>query len=170
MNQKHSLLFFVATLLLTLAACIGDDVADSRSLIGEGDSLPAFTIELSDGRTLTTADLAGAPTVIVLFTTHCPDCRRELPVLQQLHQLRPQLEIVCIAREQSADEIEKYWQENGLTLVYSPQPDRKVYNLFATESVPRIYIADSRCIVTAAFDDTDMPSLELLLQLTDNQP
>lgn len=88
--------------------------------------------------------------------------------MEQLHRLRPELRIVCIAREENAYEIADYWRENGLTLSYSSQPDRKIYNLFATETVPRTYIADSHCIVTATFDDTTLPTLEQLLQLTES--
>lgn len=162
--KLHNWLIIMLTFMST--SCISDDIAEGSSLIAEGDLLPEFTIIMDDGSTLSTGDLAGAPSLVMLFTTKCPDCRRELPVVEQLHRLRPELRIVCIAREESADNIESYWRENGLTLPYSPQPDRKIYNLFATETVPRIYIADSHCTVTAAFGDTDMPTLEQLLQLT----
>ena len=160
--------WFTIAMATILVSCIKDDVADSSSLISEGDHLPKFTIIMNDGIFLSTGELAGAPSVIMLFTTKCPDCRRELPVMEQLHRLRPELRIVCIAREENAYEIADYWRENGLTLSYSPQPDRKIYNLFATETVPRTYIADSHCIVTATFDDTSLPTLEQLLQLTES--
>ena len=63
----------------------------------------------------------------------------------------------------TASEIETYWRDNHLTLPYSAQTDRRVYSLFASSGVPRIYTVDSRLTVTAVFDDSSIPTLEQLV-------
>lgn len=70
---------------------------------------------------------------------------------------------MCISRSQKKEEIEHYWQAHEFTMPYSPQPDRKVYELFATERIPRIYLINSQGIITTLWDDTNAPTLNDLL-------
>lgn len=151
--------------VVALWSCVNDDVDDARTIVGVGDRLPDFSVEMSDGSTVTAASLRGGCSVVVLFTTRCPDCRAVLPVVQAFHEARPDVAVVCIAREEDAARIAAYWQSNALTLPYSPQTDRSVYRLFATEGVPRIYVSDADLTVVAAFDDERPPTLDQLLEL-----
>lgn len=137
-------------LLLAPAACITDE-PEMRSVVEVGDRLPDFSVVLNDGSILTTAMLRGSESMIVFFTTTCGDCRRELPRINAYAADHPGLRVVCIARSQSAAEIEAFWQEENLSLPYSPQPDAKVYNLFAKAGVPRVYCADSDLRITAIY-------------------
>ncbi|MBQ7691331.1 MAG: TlpA family protein disulfide reductase [Muribaculaceae bacterium] len=133
--------------------------------VGVGDRLPAFAVTLGDGTVVSDQTLLGAPAMIVFFNTTCPDCRRELPVVEQFYRRHGQhCRVVAIAREQLRDDIAAYWAANSLTLPYSPQPDRAVFNLFATERIPRIYQVNSQGIITAAYDDTHLPTLDELEQ------
>ena len=63
-----------------------------------------------------------------------------------------------ISREQDKDEIQTYWQENNLTLPYSPQTSRETYSLFAQSRIPRIYISDKDCIIREIFTDDQLPT------------
>lgn len=151
--------------VLLLCSCVNDDVSDPVSLIRVGDLLPQFSVDMSDGRTVTSEDLRGSRSLIVFFNTVCADCRQELPVIEGFHRMIPSVEVVCIARDEKACDIERYWRENGLTLPYSPQPDRRIYNLFASEGIPRLYAVDTDLRVIAVFNDRDVPSSETLFNL-----
>lgn len=131
------------------AACVGED--EPRSVVEVGDCLPEFSVVLNDGSTLTTDMLRGGESMIVFFTTTCGDCRRELPRINAYAEAHPSVRVVCIARSESAVEIESFWQANGLSLAYSPQPDAAIYNLFATAGVPRVYCADAALRITAIY-------------------
>lgn len=155
--------------IMAFAACVNDDKpAEAVSLVAVGDRLPEFEVVMNDGRRVDTRSLAGAPSMIVFFNTTCSDCRHELPVIQAVHEQMPSLAIVCIARAQSADDIAAYWSQNGLTLPYSAQDTRDVYNIFATGVIPRIYVSDSSLTVRAIFDDTDMPTADRLIKLVES--
>lgn len=138
----------MSMLLLGLAACINDE-PELRSLIKEGDRLPDFSIVMDDGETLTTQMLRGSESLVVLFTTWCPDCRRELPQVQAWADAHPEVRVVCISRSEKAEDIEELWREEKLTLPWSAQPDATVYSLFATGGVPRLYLAGPDLIVTS---------------------
>ena len=46
---------------------------------------------------------------------------------------------------------------------YSAQPDRKVYSLFASSIIPRIYAVDENLTIMDAFTDKGMPTETILL-------
>lgn len=132
-----------------VVGCVNDEPARSR--VEVGDRLPQFSVVMNSGEVLSTEMLRGSESMIVLFSTTCEDCRRELPRINAYAAAHPEVKVVCIARSQTEAEIEPFWQSEGLTLPYSPQPDATVYHLFATSGIPRIYCADSRLCVTAVY-------------------
>ena len=149
------------------ASCVSEGEPDNTGLKA-GDTLPDFTVALNDGRVVSTSSLRGKRVLIELFNTGCPDCRESLPEINSLYESfkdDPDVKIFAIARAQEAPELALYWEENGLSLPYSPQPDRTVYDLFASSGIPRIYIADAAGIIIAAFGPEDRPSLSLLTSL-----
>ena len=72
------------------------------------------------------------------------------------------LKIYCISREEPADEVAAYWQENGLTIPYSPQSGREVYNLFSERGIPRIYVSDKHLVVYSVYSDNPIAAFEQL--------
>lgn len=144
--------------------CVTDD-NDGGYALGVGDPLPEFTVTMKDGSTVNSADLAGSVSVISFFHTSCPDCQEEFPILQEAYERSADtgVRFICIAREQEDPEIEEYWTANGLTLPYSPQPDRRIYSLFASSIIPRTYVVSPDLVITAAFSAENMPTVEDLM-------
>ena len=178
--MRKFLLWFLAALLMTACGgCSaiddkvdGDEVTDADSLV-VGDQLPAFEVTMNDGSVVRTADLKGQPSVVVLFSVDCPDCRHELPEVQKLWDRSRQgeltgngkpLPIVLIARKNLTEDIEPFWKFAEFTMPYSPQPDRKVYSRFAPSRIPRIYISDASATIRVAYADTGMPTAETLAE------
>lgn len=155
-------------LLLTgLTSCIRDGVSkNGKDIVKPGDKLPYFEIAIADGIEVTTNDMEGKVSVIVFFHTSCNDCRLELPVLQKVYEKfieTDDLVFLAISREEGEEEVYDYWKENGLTIPFSARTDRKVYELFSTKGIPRIYIADRNTVVHYVHSDVDMPSYEELV-------
>lgn len=153
---------------------MSNEDAESTSELKVGDVVSSFSVKVTlpdaeDWRFSNEGDYLfdtrknkGHQSIIVFFHTTCPDCQKELPVLQELYSIIKKdsaREMVCIARAQEASDIRAYWQENGLTLPYAPQSDRSIYSLFASIGIPRIYITDPQGVVTHVFKDTDSPTL-----------
>lgn len=154
----------VFLLIVLLSGCIKDRQETGAGL-RPGDKLPEFSASCSDGTTVNVPkDLAGKVSCIVLFNTSCPDCREELPVIQELHDLCPEVSILLVSREEEASTIEEFWREAGLSMPYSAQKDRKIYNLFATSLIPRTYIADKSGTIRYVHTDNPVPSLDTLLE------
>lgn len=161
-NIFYGLLMILA---FTTTGCIAENEPEGPSLT-VGDNLPQFSVVMNDGQEITTSTLKGKVPIIVFFNTGCPDCQKELPVIQKLweqYKNDPIVKIIPIAREESQDKIQKYWEANNLTLPFSPQENRAIYNLFAPSVIPRIYIANKKGIIIATYDDSDLPSLSSLI-------
>ena len=144
----------MALLALSCNAVNDDDNSEVKEYVKVGDRVPVFSVDVvdSEGRTsvFSTARLTGE-TVIVLFNTSCGDCRRELLQLNAYylaHRHDKGFQMVAIAREESAESIAAYWQAQGFEIPYSPQPDRRIYNLFASSIIPRVYYCTADGIVT----------------------
>lgn len=151
---------FILLLLLTVVGCssvVHDNEDEVKEYVKVGDRLPLFSVETvrADGKTATfsTETLTGE-TVIVLFSTSCSDCQRDLPLLNNYyleHRDDPGFQMVAISRAEGAESVAAYWQANGLSIPYSAQPDRRIYNLFASSIIPRIYFCNAAGIVTKMY-------------------
>lgn len=162
--RKYLAKFLLPGLLLASTGCVEEDQPANIGIEG-GDRLPSFSITMENGEIVTDRTLHGKVGVIEFFNTGCSDCRRMFPVMQELYdEFRDNgdVEIVAIAREENKESIAAYWEEHDLTIPYSPQPDRTVYNLFATVGIPRIYISDTSGTVRYVLTDTDEPDIAVL--------
>ena len=126
--------------------------SDETSLIRVGDRLPSFSVDVitSDGTGVFSTERLTGRTVIVFFHTGCSDCQRELPELNDYylrHRSEPGFQIVAIAREEQQESIAAFWQAHQLSIPYSPQSDRHIFNLFATQTIPRVYICSPEGVV-----------------------
>ena len=148
-----------------LASCINEEMPENKGIEG-GDPLPSFSIVLNDGTTVATSTLRGKVSVIEFFNTGCGDCREFFPTFQALYEEfsgNPDVMVFSIAREEDEASISAYWEAHSLTVPFSPQTDRSVYNLFATVGIPCVYISDPEGVVRYVFTDADHPSLTDLI-------
>lgn len=154
--MKGLLTAALAAALLCAAACT-KHVPGTRP--GVGDPLPEFALTLSDGTVLTAAHLKETRVMLTFFHTECPDCRRELPVVDEFKRRHPEREVYAVSRGEGRESVAAYWLANGLSLPYSPQDDRRIYDMFADSGIPYTVVSRSGTI-TAVFTDKDMPTVE----------
>lgn len=143
------LMMFVSILV---SGCFREDDAE---IVQAGDRIPAFSVVLNDGSTYDSTQRDGRGAVIVFFATWCGDCQRELPVLDSLYRAGrfEDQHVVCIGREEPAETVAAFWEIHSLSLPYSPQTDRRIFNLFANSGVPRIYnVSADGTILSVSFD------------------
>lgn len=152
---RTAVMLLCAALMLT--ACVHEDEPDIRSVIADGDPLPRFEVDLSDGTHFSSESPGENGSLILFFTTGCPDCQRVLPLIQQTSLMSPLTRIVAISRAEGEEAVAAYWRENSLTLPYSAQKSADIYRLFATAGIPRVYIADREGRVVAQYYDREIP-------------
>lgn len=149
--------------VISLSSCIMEDVY-AEDVINIGDKLPDFTVSMNNGSVMSGASLRDSVSVVMFFHTGCPDCRQTLPYMQQLYEeyAKQGVLFMLVSRAEEEPSIDLFWEENNLTMPYSAQPDRKVYELFARRRVPRIYISGRGGTVRYIFTDNPLPSYDAL--------
>jgi peroxiredoxin len=114
--------------------------ADSTALVRIGQVPPDFTVTTLEGRNFNPARAKGSVVLLNFFATWCTACKMELPDLQK-NVWEPfkksGLVVLCIGREHSSEELEKFSRESGYTLDFAPDPKREIFKLFATKNIPR---------------------------------
>lgn len=153
------MVFYVVWTLM-LAGCVKErwNGAD----LAVGDILPDFEVVMNDGSVMTDEMLEGSVSVVMFFHTSCPDCRQVLPIMQQIYDdyVEKGVVFVPVSRNEGKNEIMAYWNENGLKMPFSAQNDRRVYELFASERIPRIYMNDKDGIIRYIHTDDPVPSYD----------
>ena len=91
--MKHYGSSYIAHLLMMLVvfmqtSCLNDDDQNSASvnLVNVGDVVPEFMLIGANGETISSSSLGGQVYLLNFFDTTCPDCQKELPVLQRIYR------------------------------------------------------------------------------------
>ncbi|MBR2359188.1 MAG: TlpA family protein disulfide reductase [Bacteroidaceae bacterium] len=162
--HTRTVLWMLVIFLMIPCGCINEEHDDAVEVVRIGDKLPDFMALMNDSTTVTGEKLRESVSVVMFFHTSCPDCQQTLPHIQQLYnKYAPQgVAFTLISRGEEDASIAAYWESNGLTLPYSPQTDWHVYELFAKQRIPRIYISNPKGVVQYIFTDNPAPSYKEL--------
>ena len=130
--------------LFLLPACV-NETPDGADPVTVGMRVPRFEVTTLDGDVFSTrGDLTGEM-MIIFFNTECPDCERELPLVQQYYDRTLTIpadrrtRLICISREENARSVSDYWHQHDFTMPVAACDDRAVYSLFAISGIPRVY-------------------------------
>lgn len=105
----------VAAVLATGATLVAGNLA-LLWIARPAQPLPELSLRSLDGAAVSLAGFNGRPTVLNLWATWCPPCRREMPVLQQAQHVHPNVNFVFVNQGEAAQTITHYLQRQGLEL------------------------------------------------------
>lgn len=135
-----------------------DDV-EATTLVKVGEMAPDFSVEMLDGRTIKLSELRGKVVMVCFWATWCPPCRQEMAHLQEGvidHFAGKDLVVLPISRGEKRDVVEKFINHNGYTFGVGLDPERAIYDMYASNYVPRTFIVDKSGKVTyrvAGYDE-----------------
>ncbi len=131
----------------------GQTPVDPTTLVQVGAKLPAFTVQTMDGRTIDSAALRGKVVLINFWATWCPPCRKEMPFLQkdvfEAFQGKDFV-MVAISRGETEAKVREFLAAHRYTFPMALDPGKRVFNLFATQNIPRNFVVDKEGIVRSA--------------------
>lgn len=120
------------------------DEADDTNKVRVGNPAPDFTCTTLSGEEFSLSKQKGKVVLINFFATWCGPCRQELPHLQkeiaEKYKDRGDFKLIVIAREQTAEELKKFNQQNDVSVPMAPDPKREIYAKYADKYIPRNYI------------------------------
>ncbi len=136
-------LLLICSLILSTTALFAQD---EFTLVKQGEKAPDFSFETAPGKTVKLSELKGKVVWINFFATWCPPCRKELPHLQKevfdKYKDNKDFVLTILGREHSWDEINKFKAEQNFSMPFSPDPERKVFSIYAKQNIPRNFIID----------------------------
>lgn len=130
----------ISTTLVTFA-----QQKDEDTVLKTGDMIPDFKTKMFDGEMLDIKSLRGKVVLINFWATWCPSCIQELAVVQKelIDRFKGKdFVFLPISREDSYEKIAAFRKEKKHTFPMYMDPDRSIYSLFATKSIPRNYLID----------------------------
>ena len=154
MSLSKFCLIVLATSLMS--ACQTNEVIPSDSGIVDATDKPKYEEFVTAGQALPiqsivdvngeTVDLTATDKrkLVILFATHCSDSNRALKALYQSELvIDDSIEIIAIAREETADTVIAWRDKYGIRTPLATDPDRSVYKMFAAAGIPRFITASA---------------------------
>ncbi len=144
-----------------------EDMGESqqRSVLEVGAAAPDFSLEDTEGGTVSLDSLAGKPVVVAFFAPWCPHCQDEAPRLNEIHaQYGDRVHIVSISatpygkdypadrRHITAGDIEWFQKEYDVTYPLLFDPSLQVASAYQIASFPTTYLLDSDHKVVEVFE------------------
>jgi methylamine dehydrogenase accessory protein MauD len=110
---------------------------------GSGSPAPAFSLPEVDAGQVDLDSYSGRPLLLVFWTTSCPICRHELPLLNRMDpEFRSKgISVVTICLG-GVDETREYLNTKRIALKTLYDQDGKVGRAYRVSGVPRVVLID----------------------------
>ena len=116
--------------------------------VAHGDPLPGFSAPLLDGGALRSADLRGAPHLLIFWTTWCGVCRGEMPMYRALADRYRErgLVVIAVAADRDGDVpalVRAYRDEHRLPFPIALDSGGAVTRSFRVKMYPHLVLVDA---------------------------
>lgn len=143
-----------------------DEVA-ATTLVKVGEMAPDFTVTLFDGKTVTLSELKGKVVLLNFWATWCPPCREELKRVQQdviERYADEQFVFLPISRGEERAAVAAFREQQGYTFPMGLDPERKIYDQYASNYIPRNFLIDKEGRVAMATVGYEPAEFDLLVE------
>ena len=124
---------------------VEDSVQAARTI---GTPAPDFTLTSLDGHSVTLSKLERKPTLINIWATWCPPCRRELPVLQAAYaKHRQDINFITVASWESRETVETFARQQGITFPILLDPQGEIDTLYQIRGIPTSFFVDADGVI-----------------------
>jgi peroxiredoxin len=145
---------------------------DTTTRTKVGDVSPNFSFNITKDKVASLSDYKGKIVVLNFFATWCPPCRLELPRVQkeiwEKYQNNSKFALFAFDREENWNKVSPFKQKNHFTFPMVPDMGRIIFRLYASQSIPRLIVADENGkIIYQSIGYTEKDFSELLALLAD---
>ena len=169
------LLLLITLMMVVFSTIKGQDEGDFDK-VKTGDMMPAFTIVSDNGKTISSEEFRGKVVLITMFATWCSPCQLKLAEIEK--SLWPAFKgqkdfmLLVIGREHSDAELVEYNQTKRFTFPLYPDKERKIFDLFAVQTIPRTYLINREgkiIYMLTGYNPEEFKQLERMIDRAINQ-
>jgi peroxiredoxin len=165
MSKHTSRIFIFIAIALCFVKAVEPD--DRGYIVKVGDVAPNFTLQLIDGKVITTADLKGKVAVLQFTASWCSVCRKEMPHLEKEVWLKfkdKEFILIGIDRDEPLDVVKKFIEEMKVTYPIALDPGADIFALFAhrESGITRNIVLDKTgkiVFLTRLFEEKEFKSM-----------
>ena len=148
------------------------DDLDATTLVKAGMPAPDFTVTMFDGRQLTLSSLRGKVVLLNFWATWCPPCREELArVPQEIieHFRGEEFVFLPISRGETREAVAAFREQMGYTFAMGLDPERAIYDLYASNYIPRNFLINAEGEVVLASVGYEPEEFDALVAQIENE-
>jgi cytochrome c biogenesis protein CcmG/thiol:disulfide interchange protein DsbE len=116
-----------------------------------GKPFPEVSLMDLSGNPVSLSSYKGHPLIVNFWATWCGPCKVEMPLLQLYSQRYPDLRLVGINNDETADTINKFLKANNLQIEVLLDTGGVVANQFQVFGFPTTYFVDADGIMRAIY-------------------
>lgn len=135
-----------ALVLAALMASAGCDAEGPSRAPVVGDLVPDYGALTLGGDSASLSQLGDDVVLLNVWATWCPPCRKEIPVLQALHEAHAErgLRVVGVSVDAAgeAEAVRRFVDSYGVTFDIWLDPSERVSSTFRTSGVPTTLLID----------------------------
>lgn len=137
-------------ILMTLCFCLLVNLPVAANGY-KGDTAADFTIRQLDGSEFHISDFKGKQAVYLIFwATWCPNCKREIPKLKQIHaNYSDDIKVLAIntSINDSIKKVKRYMNKHNLTYPVAYDTQSKITKLYAVMGTPTQLVIDINGVI-----------------------
>jgi cytochrome c biogenesis protein CcmG/thiol:disulfide interchange protein DsbE len=137
--------------------------------VQEGQPAPDFSLTRINGQTVRLSDYRGKIVLVNFFTTWCPPCQQEAPILESFQErYRGKVTVIMIDRQESPATVAAFVRKYGLTTVVVLDPgDREAKPYGITGQPETFFINPQGILVEHQIGPVDDSLLENVIRQMD---
>lgn len=143
-----------------------EDETEATTIAKAGTVAPDFTVTMFDGSTQTLSALKGKVVLVNFWATWCPPCREELKRVEAdiIERFKDApFVFIPISRGEERQTVADFREKMGYTFPMGLDPERKIYDLYASNFIPRNFLVDQNGQVVMASVGYEVEEFDALI-------
>lgn len=143
-----------------------EDETEATTIAKAETVAPDFTVTMFDGSTQTLSALKGKVVLVNFWATWCPPCREELKRVEAdiIERFKDApFVFIPISRGEERQTVADFREKMGYTFPMGLDPERKIYDLYASNFIPRNFLIDQEGQVVMASVGYEVEEFDALI-------
>lgn len=145
-----------------------EDETEATTIAKAGTVAPDFTVTMFDGSTQTLSALKGKVVLVNFWATWCPPCREELKRVEAdiIERFKDApFVFIPISRGEERQTVADFREKMDYTFPMGLDPERKIYDLYASNFIPRNFLINQEGQVVMASVGYEVEEFDALIAM-----